>query len=236
MPQVGTGGQHMATISVGQILNGASARLQAGQKDVLQYLTIFVPATAVASYLDSSLGLIQSDPAEMFQRENGAIGLLVMIASVVFQYRLFAALFGRQPDSGRYLPFIGLAILSFLGVGFATILLIVPGLIVAVRWLMAPAIFAAEASGVIESMRQSWDRTRGNTKPVIVSILVFLLLVIVASAILGMLGAVLSGVPLVTDLIEAALGEAVTVVMIAMSVALYDLIGGGRERLQAVFA
>jgi hypothetical protein len=224
----------VATITVGQILNEASTRLQTSQKDVLQYLMIFIPATAVASYLDSSLGLVQMDPSQTFQRQNGAIGLLVALVSVVFQYRLFSAMFGREANSGRYFPFIGLAILSFLGVGLATIALIIPGLIVGARWLMSPAIFSAEDMGVMDSLGESWKRTKGNTQPVIWAILLLILAAIVAGVVLGGISLLVASIPLVTDLLDAALGEVASVVMIGLSVAVYGLLGGKQE-LAGVF-
>lgn len=219
------------TIRMGDLQQATMAQLRRNQGEVMTYLTIFIPATAIGSFLDTTLGLIQSSPDQMLQRENGAFGLLVLLVSTVFQYRLFAAMLDRPSDSAKYFPFIGLAILTFLGVGFATVLLIVPGLIVAARWLMSPAIFAAEGTGVTDAMKQSWERTKGNTKPVIFAILLFMLVVIVASAVLGLIG----GIPVVSDVVDALVGEVTTVVLIAMSVGLYGLIGGNQAQLQAVF-
>ena len=223
------------TISMGDLQQATTAQLQRNQANILTYLAIFIPATGIASYLDVMLGLIQTTPDQMYQRQYGAIGLLVLIASTIFQYRLFATMLDRPIDSGKYAAFIGLAILTFLGVGLATLLLIVPGIIVGARWLMSPAIFTAEGTGVTEAMKQSWARTKGNTKPVIFAVLLFILVVIVASSILGVLSGFISFVPLLPDLLNAVVGEVVTVVLIAMSVALYNLIGGSREELQSVF-
>lgn len=224
----------MATITTGQILNGTSTQLQASQKDVLQYLMIFIPATAVASYLDTSLGLVQSDPSQTFQNQNGLIGIIVGIASVVFQYRLFAAMLGIEPNSSRYAPFVGLAILSFLGVGFAAILLIVPGLIVGARWLSSPAIFTGEGMGVMDSLGESWKRTKGNTQPVIWAILLVILGAILVAVVLGGITLLVAGIPLVSDLLDAALSEVASVVLLGMSVVVYRLLGG-RQDLGTVF-
>jgi hypothetical protein len=224
----------MATITVGQILNETSTRLQVSQKDVLQYLMIFIPATAVASFLDTSLGLVQMDPSQTFQRQNGAIGLIVAVVSIIFQYRLFSAMLGKDANSSRYRPFIGLAILSFLGVGLATLALIIPGLIVGARWLMSPSIFSGEDLGVMDSLGESWTRTKGNTQPVIWAVLLVILAAFVAGVVLGGISLLVASIPLVTDLVDAALSEAASVVIIGLSVAVYGLLGG-KQQLAGVF-
>ncbi|MEO5705713.1 MAG: hypothetical protein ABIT10_09575 [Alteraurantiacibacter sp.] len=223
-------------ITFSQIQGGTTARLEANRKDVMTYLAIFIPATAIASYLDTSLGLISSSGDQLIQRQNGPIGLLVLIASVIFQCRLFAAMLGKPDDSGRYLGFIGLAILSALGVGFSAILLIVPGLIVGARWLMSPAIFVGEGLGVTDALSASWQRTKGNTAPVVWAVLALFGVLIVLSIVAGVLIGLLSFIPFLAELVDAVAGEVFTVVLVAMSVSVYGLLSGHREELQNVFA
>lgn len=223
-------------ITFSQIQGGTFARLEASRKDVITYLAIFIPATAVASYLDTSLGLIGSSGDQLVQRQNGAFGLLVLLASVVMQCRLFAAMLGKPDDTGRYLGFIGLAILTALGVGLSAIALIVPGLIVGARWLMSPAIYVQEGLGVTDALGASWQRTKGNTAPVVWAVLALFAALIVASIVAGALVGLLSFIPFLTELVDALAGEVFTVVLVAMSVAVYGLLSGHREELQEVFS
>lgn len=47
---------------------------------------------------------------------------------------------------------------------------------------------------------------------------------------------VLGFIPFLTELLDAAAGEVFTVVLVAMSVAVYGLLSGHREELQDVFS
>src|SRR5690606_23761092 len=126
---------------------------------------------------DVEMGLVDTVTetwgAEM-RRDNGAFGLVVLLASIAGQYLLFERILlaGRQATArfARILGFLGLALVSFLGVGFATILLIIPGLFVGARWLMSPAFFVGEGKGVFESLGESWTHTKGNTGTVMLAL------------------------------------------------------------------
>lgn len=223
-------------ITFSQIQNATTTRLEASRKDVVTYLAIFIPATAVASYLDTSMGLISSSGDQLVQRQNGPFGLLVLVASVIGQCRLFAAMLGKPDDTGRYLGFLGLGILTALGVGISAIALIVPGLIVGARWLMSPAIYVQEGLGVTDALGSSWSRTKGNTAPVVWALLALFAVLIGLSIVAGLVIGVLGFIPFLTELLDAAAGEVFTVVLVAMSVAVYGLLSGHREELQDVFS
>lgn len=224
------------SITTGDIQRGTTQKLEVFQKDVLTYLAIFIPATAVASYLDVTLGLLDSSNAgQLYQRDYGPIGFLVMIASVVFQCRLFGVMLGKGDVSGRYLGFIGMAIVTFLGVGLATILLILPGLFVAARWLMAPCIYLDQQRGVFDALGESWNRTRGNTKQVILAILLFLVVIVLLALVIGGVISLFGAPALLGHLTDAVVGEVATVILIGMSVTTYGLLSGQGEELASVF-
>lgn len=60
-----------------------------------------------------------------------------------------------------FFPLLGLGILASLGMGFAFVLLIVPGVILAVLWSVAAPAVVVEKRGVLESFQRSRDLTRG---------------------------------------------------------------------------
>lgn len=60
------------------------------------------------------------------------------------------------------LPLIGLAILTALGVGLGTLLLIVPGVILALMWSVAVPAMIVERTGVMQAFSRSNDLTRGR--------------------------------------------------------------------------
>ena len=223
-------------ITTGDIQRGTTQKLELFRKDVLTYLAIFIPATAAASYFDVSLGLLDSaGSGQMYERNNGPIGLLVMIVSVIFQCRLFGTMLGKGDVSGRYLGFIGMAIVTFFGVGLATVLLIVPGLIVAARWLMAPCIYVDQQRGVFDALGESWNRTRGNTRPVIFAILLFVVVMVVIALVIGGLIGLFGSPAILAHLTDAFIGEVATVILIGMSITTYGLLSGQGEELASVF-
>lgn len=63
---------------------------------------------------------------------------------------------------GRSLPLVALGLLSALGIGFFFLLLIVPGIMAAVRWAVAAPALVVERTGIIESFKRSGELTRGS--------------------------------------------------------------------------
>jgi hypothetical protein len=61
----------------------------------------------------------------------------------------------------RFFPIIGMAILQTIAVGFAMLLLLVPGIILLVRWGAALPACVVEERGPIESLSRSWHLTKG---------------------------------------------------------------------------
>ncbi len=113
--------------------------------------------------------------------EGGALGILLgvlgsLFSLVVGQFlqvglvRMFlAAVRGQEPALGllfsgadRFLPLLGLSILTGLAVMFGLLLLIVPGVILALGLSMAPYYLVDQRQGVIASMRSSWEATAGK--------------------------------------------------------------------------
>jgi uncharacterized membrane protein len=88
----------------------------------------------------------------------------------------------------RLLPLLGLGIISGLGVGFAAILLIVPGIILAIMWYVAAPVVIAEREGVFAALGRSAELTEGERWNVFVVLLIlFALLVglVILAAIVG---------------------------------------------------
>jgi hypothetical protein len=77
------------------------------------------------------------------------------------------------------LPLLGLGILSFLGVFFGFLLLIVPGIILALRWGVAVPALVVERRGGVEALSRSQTLTKGMAGRVFV---VYLLQIVVSAA------------------------------------------------------
>ncbi|MFC3099666.1 hypothetical protein [Altererythrobacter lauratis] len=214
-----------------------SERLSTNQRAVLTYLAIFIPATAIASWLDISLGLSDEPALEnaAFGRNNGLFGLLVLVASVAGQCWLFGQMLGKRDVAGRYLGFLGLAVLTFLGVAIGFVMLVIPGLIIGARWLMAPSIYVDQGRGVFEAMRESWHRTLGNTGQIMLALILVLVVIVLASAALGGMFFFATENGPVAFLVEAVVSEVFAVILLALSVATYGLLSGQSEKLASVF-
>ncbi len=70
----------------------------------------------------------------------------------------------REPTRGRYPSAFGLSLVWFLGVGGGLVLLVVPGLVLLVRWSVSTPVLLAEDLGILESLRRSWQITRIHWK------------------------------------------------------------------------
>ncbi len=85
---------------------------------------------------------------------------------------------GYDPDNSNFPAFLGLEILLLLGIVFGLMALLVPALIMMARWSLARQILLVEGTSVSSAIGQSWDRTSGNTIPLLLCFLpVFLLAV-----------------------------------------------------------
>lgn len=106
---------------------------------------------------------------------GSAVGLIVMmVAAFVLQaaivHATVADLNGRRVVVGEslkaglsnWLPLLGLAILMGLGLMLGFLLLIVPGIILAVMWSVAVPAKVVEKIGVTDAFQRSRDLTRGR--------------------------------------------------------------------------
>lgn len=154
------------------------------------------------------LQFIQGDPAAIagaFASPaviiSSFIGFFVLIFfSVVLQATLIVAtvkdLGGEQINLGdcvkmalsKFLPLIGLGILMSLGIMGGLILLVVPGIILLLMWMVSTPVLMTENLGVIESMKRSSQLTSGSKW------LLFLMMIIyvVIAAVIGGIGGALS--------------------------------------------
>jgi len=86
------------------------------------------------------------------------------------------------------LPLIGLAIVSAIGVGLGMLLLIVPGIILALMWSVAVPVLVAERRGVFESLGRSSDLAKGAKGRIFGIFIVVFIAYAIASAVLGVVG------------------------------------------------
>lgn len=99
---------------------------------------------------------------------------------------------GQSLNTGlvMLLPLLGLAIISWLGIMIGMVLLVVPGVILAIMWIVAAPALVAERGGIIASLSRSRFLTKGARWKifglmVLILIVVWLTLLLVALFALG---------------------------------------------------
>ena len=86
-----------------------------------------------------------------------------------------------------FLPLFALNVLAFVGMAFGLLLLIVPGLVLAIAWSVAGPALVAERGGIFGAFRRSDALTRGNRWRILVLFLVYAVTVTVLQALTGTL-------------------------------------------------
>ena len=185
--------------------------------------------------------------------------IALMIGSVLLQAATIrvavATLNGDKPSAfrelsrsyGVILPIIGLAIVTGFGIGLGTLLLIVPGVILAVMWIVATPAYVMERPGVFGALGRSRNLTRGHRWPIFGLSVVYFVAYFVISAVLGgifvaaaMIAGDLNGLQITSTIANALLGTISGVVTSAgISSIYYELRmikeGVGAAQLAAVF-
>jgi len=152
-------------------------------------------------------GLYMTGTFWLFTLGSALVGIILqclMQASVI--HTAVADLKGRSAGTGEALsvafanlvPLFLLALLMALGIFAGLILLIVPGIFLAVAWMVAVPAMVVEKKSVVESLERSWRLTENNRWWLVLITLVFLLGVWFVSAVvvgigIAVLGAVTGG-------------------------------------------
>ena len=105
---------------------------------------------------------------------EGALTLLHAFLSLFLQFWLTKALLEELgwhgPERIRFPAFFALSFASAIGIALGLLLLIVPGIILFVRWSIGPPILLGSDEGAIDSMRRSWHETEGHFWPILAAL------------------------------------------------------------------
>lgn len=85
------------------------------------------------------------------------------------------------------LPIIAIALLMGLAVGLGMVLLLIPGIILLVMWAVAIPARVAENTGVFEAFGRSRELTQGNRWRIFLLLVVYFVLAIVISGLIGLM-------------------------------------------------
>jgi hypothetical protein len=121
--------------------------------------------------------------------------ILNTIGEAVIVYGAFQDLRGhpvRLNDAlmkglARFFPIIGLAIVSSIGIAVGMLLLIVPGIILAIMWSVALPVCVLEQLGPISSLGRSSDLTKGHRWKILGVIILLVIGNVLGAFLLGLL-------------------------------------------------
>jgi hypothetical protein len=236
------------TVSIGRVLSRTLGAIRGNPGVMLGIAFLFsaLPQTAIGYYQE-----MLTNPARDRMVDPGSAIIVVllfalasMVLALVVQGGLVRATmseiegehatFGQCLASGfsRALPLLGIGILVGLGVGVGALLLIVPGIIFYLMWLVAIPVTVIERRGVIDSMSRSGDLTSGARWTIFALMLIVWAVTIgagmisgaVSAAIIGLNSAsqtVRDGLPIAALAVAAVVTTLVTVFTSALPTALY---------------
>jgi hypothetical protein len=229
--------------NVGGILAELLSLVGDAGRDVALYILVVGGLTAVgvlAGFSETTAGVLNygfsvgtdDTPASaLFELFAAIVGI---VAIYLLLTRLLAARGRLATGGGRFWPYLGMAIVSTIAVVLGLFMLIIPGVVLLVRWSAASGFLIGAGEGVTDSLGASWDATEGHGWAIFFAGLIVSVGVLVGSVIIGVLLAFTSEqvVAVVSAFIEAASGA----VFAAFGVAIYCLVHDAGEDLSEVFA
>ena len=187
---------------------------------------LFIVALAV---LNGAIGYYGLEYTTVTQQVlKGVVALTISIAASFFLYEAVLTRTGlrsRQTDDA-FFPFVGMAIITALAVMVGLVALVIPGLYLITRWSIAQPLLVGRGTGVMESLGESWERTRGNEFSIIVAALALALAPIVVMIATAVFFEETSPVRIVVTQLASS---AMSAIFLGMGVAIYGLMMGGSE-------
>ncbi|QIQ86308.1 hypothetical protein [Erythrobacter sp.] len=235
------------TISFGDLLTSTFEEISASRSIVLVFLAIAVPIDTAAGLFEGSgdfslFGVPISLTAPFGDLGGGLVGALVALGSfvvgVLITYWFYAALLARQPAPGfgRFWAFVLVYVLSILGIVLATLALVIPGIIVAVRWVPLIPVLLARDEPAMDSFGTSWQMTSGSSWPIFGVAVVLIAIGLIVSVLLDLASAATGGPGSIGAVFFDAAGEDVMVVLFtAFAVATFRGLADEGEEVAAVF-
>lgn len=211
------------------------------------YLAVMVPLETISLAIQgpgsgSDLGLNFGFLLSASVLAQGALAIAavvgVFVVGLILYYWLYAGMAVRSlsPSFGRFLPFFGIYILSTLGITFGLVLLLIPGLILIVRWLLVLPMVLTSDKPAMDTFGESWSATSGHSWSIFGAIVILFFILIIAAGIIGGASYLLGGDGSVGAMaIEAFVDRGSGVLFIAFALGAYGLMHDKREDLTEMF-
>lgn len=214
------------TLSTGaaQLSSEAIRLVKAALPSVLTYIAI------------NSLGGMYVDQ----QADVGGSTLALTVVTLVLGYWMITSMLkdgGLSPNglSAGFGAYFGLSLFSGLGIGLGLLLLVIPGLVLMVRWLPLYGYGLAEGVSVGDAFGRSWADTDGHFGPLALSLAIPFLLYALAFGIYVFASDDLGVVELLPSIVSNLAMTVAAVMVSAIGIAAYALLGRSNAALTDVF-
>jgi hypothetical protein len=125
---------------------------------------------------------------------------------------------------GSFLTFLLASIIATVGITIGMLLLIIPGIYLAVKFMLAgPAIVAEGIKSPLDALSRSWALTKGNSLRIFAFVVIIAVVGLVAAAIAGMIiGGILGYIlPILGVIVGAILNSIVSILLVFVGMAIY---------------
>lgn len=227
--------------SFSDLFNATFEEIAANRTATLLFLAVTVPigAVSLAVFETALLGGAALIEASTRSLGTGAAMFASFVVGMAAQYWFVMALLRRslRTNFARMLPYMGISLLSLIGVVLGFALLVIPGLILVTRWVLVTPLVIDREAPAMDSFVDSWERTQSSAWAIFGVIVVLFLLMLIPTGI----GTLLSGLlaedaPVAGWLLESLASQLNTVLSSGMMIGAYRLLGDSRRELEEVFA
>ena len=226
-------------IGISDFLNSATELVKDNSRNVGIYILVVgaLGAAGVAlGFVEPTTSAFQFGEGVEWQSGDPLVGalfqLVVAVISVVAAYFLlaeFLAARGRLPDrSTRIWAYVGMSILAVIGLVFGLLLLVIPGIILMVRWVAASGFLIGGRKGIVESLSSSWHATSGHGMSIFLAALVLIIALIVVSVIFGVIIGLVGGTD-AADVLTPFVQALANAVFLAFGIGAYTLVADDTE-------
>lgn len=237
---------HNDKATLGNLLSQTVDEIRENARTIGIFLAMWIPIGAISAFLDPSSGNnfglgfgFQLTESVMNQ---GILAVVVVVAAaiagVVLSYWLLAAMVRQtsSPAFDRFWPWFGMYLLSSIGIILGFALLIVPGIILAVRWVLVLPLVVGTEVRAMDTFGESWNRVRGHSWSIFGAAVILFVVFLVTGAIIGGTLGVLGQLGSIPGAVAVSIVDGIsTVLFIAFPVAAYRLLHSDADELAEVF-
>ena len=213
-------------LKIGEIIDKTIGVLSLAAVPALIFIVVIAGLSAALDMFAQQMTTPGVVPNSGMLLQTLALTLLLLVVAFVGSYLLVETMLKRTglmsyTGDRRILAFVGMSLLSALGVAGGFILLIIPGLIFMARWTVAGPLLIGKGERITAALGKSWQMTKGHEFPIIVALLLIMIVFYGLSYAPTLLFGQLTPVLAVIARLASTAGSAVGA---AMGIAIYGIL------------